>query len=401
MHIILFDDETREHLLPLTYTRPVAELRLGLLTIREKWQHVFPEATMAYITQDYLAEKFPIDFGEENLVINGSALPSDQLCTLLQQMDMNEAFLLGGELIAAKLDERQFERLVKDQDIKELKGFDLEGTDFIKVNRLWDLYTNNFRAIQEDVERLASIRTFITPSDTNRVLGADQVYIEEGATVECATLNAKAGPIYISKGSEIMEGAMLRGPIAVGEKAKVKMGARIYGGTTIGPVCKVGGEVSNSILQGFSNKGHDGYLGNSVLGEWCNIGADSNSSNLKNNYGEVKLWSYPEEGFRLTGQQFCGLFMGDHSKCGINTMFNTGTVIGISANVFGAGFPRNFIPSFSWGGPQGLSTYRTDHAFDTVEQVMKRRSKEFSISDRLIMLRIFEDTARFRSWESK
>ncbi len=401
MHIILFDDETRDHLLPFTFTRPVADLRLGILTIKEKWEFIYPQATFAYITQNYLAEKYPIDFGDDNLVINGSALPSPQLCALLNQMDLNEAFLLNEELIAAKLDGRQFERLVNDQDIGELKGYDLEDTDFIKIDRLWDLYLHNHRAIKEDVERLTKQKSFAAPSSTNRVLGASQVFIEEGASVECATLNAETGPIFIAAQARVMEGSLLRGPIAIGPKAVVKMGARIYGGTTIGPGCKVGGEINNSILLANSNKGHDGYLGNAVLGEWCNIGADSNNSNLKNNYDQVKLWSYPESGFRSSGQQFCGLFMGDHSKCGINTMFNTGTVVGVSANIFGAGFPRNFLPSFCWGGAHGLSTYKAEKAFETIERVMKRRDKEFTIQDRLIMLRIFEETSKYRPWEKK
>ncbi len=399
MHIILFDDETRDRLLPLTFTRPVAELRMGALTISEKWRLAFPDAELSYITQDYLAGKYPIEFGSENLVINGSALPSVQLVTLLRQMDLNEAFLLNEELIAAKLDERQFERLINDADIQELKGFDLEGTDFIKVNHIWDLFLHNHRAIEEDVERLLTGAGLAKPSPTNRLLGENQVFIEEGARVECSILNAEQGPIYVASGAEVMEGCMLRGPLVIGESARVKMGAKIYGGTTIGPHCTAGGEIKNAILYGNTNKGHEGYLGNSVLGEWCNIAADTNTSNLKNNYAEVKLWDYATETFQPTGQQFCGLFMGDHSKCGINTMFNTGTTVGVSANIFGSGFPRNFLPSFSWGGRKGLTTYRTDKAFETAERVMNRRGLELSIEDRLILLRIFEDTASFRNWE--
>ncbi len=399
MHLILFDDETRDHLLPFTYLKPVCELRLGVLRIREKWAHWFPEAEVAFITQDYLAETYPIDYSDSNILINGSALPSPQLCTLIRQMESNEALLQDGELIAAKLDGEQIRRLIEDEDFDELKGFDLEGTDYLKINRLWDLFAHNARAIQDDVELLTKGRSSQVLSHTNQVIARENVFVEPGARVECSTLNAENGPIYIGREAHVMEGALLRGPLALCERSTVKMGAKIYGGTTIGPVCKVGGEVSSTVFQGYANKAHDGYLGDSVIGEWCNLGADTNCSNLKNNYDEVKLWSYVDKGFRKTGQQFCGLFMGDHSKCGINTMFNTGTVVGISANVFGDGFPRNFIPSFSWGGPGGFQTYRTDKAFQTMERVMARRGKELDIPDRLVLLRVFEDTAQYRSWE--
>ena len=233
------------------------------------------------------------------------------------------------------------------------------------------------------------------------MLGAEQVFLEEGAVVEGATLNARTGPIYIGKDAEVMEGALIRGPFALCEHGTVKMGAKIYGGTTIGPWSKAGGEIGNSVLLAYSNKGHDGYLGHAYLGEWCNLGADTNNSNLKNNYAEVKLWDYATERFELTGTQFCGLIMGDHSKCGINTMFNTGTVVGVSANIFGSGFPRNFIPSFSWGGAGGFTTYSTEKAFETAELVMTRRQQQLSAEDRIILLRIFEDTAKYRRWEKK
>lgn len=397
-NIILFDNETRDQLLPLTYTRPVCELRIGILTIKEKWEK-WLGGKVSYITQDYLAEKFPIDYGETNLVINGSALPSEQLCVLLNQMDFNEAYLEGEELIAAKLDERQFERLINDKDIGELKGYDLEGTDYLKINNLCDIFIHNEKALQLDFSLLTKGRQSQPISHTNQVMGRENIFLEEGAKVECSILNATNGPIYLGKNAEIMEGSIVRGGLAVGENSKIKLGAKIYGGTTLGPYCKVGGEVKNVVFQGFSSKAHEGYLGNSVIGEWCNIGADTNSSNLKNNYTEIKLWSYPGEKFVPTGQQFCGLIMGDHSKCGINSMFNTGTVIGISANVFGSGFPRNFIPSFAWGGSAGFSTYKTEKAFETMERVMARRNKTFEVQDRIIMIRIFEDTAKYRRWE--
>ncbi len=397
-NIILFDNEIREHLLPLTYTRPVCELRIGILTIREKWEK-WMNAKVSYITQDYLAEKFPIDYEEDNYLINGSVLPSDQLCRLLKQMDMGEAFLIGEELIAARLDGEQMEQLMHDEDFGELKGFDLQDTQFLKINHLWDLYRLNDQALREDFQLLTQGRTTQPVSPTNRCIGEEQIFMEEGATVEFSTLNATTGPIYIGKNAEVMEGCIIRGGLALCEGATLKMGAKIYGATTIGPYSKAGGEINNSILTAYSNKAHDGFLGNSVLGEWCNIGADSNNSNLKNDYGEIKLWNYPAGRFVPTGQQFCGLFMGDHSKCGINTMFNTGTVVGVCANIFGEGYPRNFVPSFVWGGTAGYQTYRTEKAFEAMERMMARRNKDFDIQERLILLRIFEETAKYRTWE--
>ncbi|MCI5083059.1 MAG: GlmU family protein [Saprospiraceae bacterium] len=399
-NIILFDNEIRDRLLPLTYLRPVSELRIGILTIREKWERQLG-GTVSYITRDYLAEKYPIDYGTENYLINASALPSDQLCRLINQMDFNEAFLNGEELIAAKLSEQQFERLINDEDFNELNGVDLAGTDYIKIDHIWDIFRYNEKAIQEDFNLLTRGRKSQPLSDTNQVIGKENIFVEEGASVECAILNASTGPIYIGKNATIMEGCMLRGPIALCEKSVLKMGAKIYGGTTIGPVSKIGGEVQGTVIQGYSNKGHDGYLGNSLVGEWCNIGAGANNSNLKNNYDEVKLWSYIDERFVKSGQQFLGMILGDHSKLAISTTINTGTVIGVSCNIFGSGFPRNFIPSFSWGGAQGFTTYKTDKAFDTVDRVYARRKKNFEVEDRLILLRVFEDTAKYRRWEKK
>lgn len=397
-HLILFDNEVREHLLPLTYTRPVCDLRVGILTIREKWERMMG-GTVSFITQDYLAGKYPIDHGEENYIINGSVLPSPQLVRLLQQMEFGEAFQQGEELIAAKLNRDHFEKLVNDEDFGVLKGYDLEDTPYLKINRAWDIFRLNDQALRDDFELLTRGRKSRPIPDSNRVIAPENIFLEEGARVAHASLNASDGPIYIGRDAEIMEGALVRGGLALCDHATLKMGAKVYGATTLGPWCKVGGEVNNTIFQGYANKAHDGFLGNAVIGEWCNIGADSNNSNLKNNYEEVKVWSYPEERFVKTGLQFCGLIMGDHSKCGINTMFNTGTVVGVSANLFGPGFPRAFIPSFAWGGAAGFQTFRTDKAFETAEKMMARREIEFTVEDRLILLRIFEDTAKFRRWE--
>ena len=397
MNIILFDNEVRSQLLPLTYTRPVCELRVGILTIREKWER-WLNGKISYITQDYLVEKYPIVYGEVNIVINGSVMPSPQLCTLINEMDFNQAYLKGDELIVAKLDEEQFEKLIHDEDITEIRGVDIEDTEFLKINHPWDIFQLNHAAIEQDFELLTKGRTSQPLSPTNKSIGTERIFIEEGAEVECATLNAQTGPIYIGKNATVLEGSLIRGPLAMGEGSVLKMGAKIYGATTLGPYSKVGGEVKNVVFQGYSNKGHEGYLGNSVIGEWCNLGADTNSSNMKNDYGEVKLWSYLHERFTKTGLQFCGLIMGDHSKTAINTMFNTGTVVGVCSNIFGEGFPRNFIPSYSWGGKNGFQEFRAEKAFNMMERMMGRRNIDFTTEDRLIMLRIFEDTAKYRSF---
>lgn len=400
-NIILFDDDVRERLLPLTFTRPVGELRVGILTIKEKWQHHLHVENISHITQDYLVDKFPIRIEEDNIVINGSVLPSPELVQLVQELSPNEALLKDGELIATRLDEHQFEHLINNEEIQELGGFDVVDTPFLKINNLWDIFKINGEAIQEDFDLLTKNRISAPIPNSNQVIAPENIFIEEGATVECAILNATNGPIFIGKNATVMEGAMIRGGFALCDHSTVKMGAKIYGPTTVGPHSKVGGEVGNSVLMGYSNKGHEGYLGNSVLGEWCNLGADTNTSNLKNNYANIKLWDYPSERFVPTGLQFCGLIMGDHSKSGINTMFNTGTVVGVSSNIFGAGYPRNFIPSFTWGGPQGLKTYKTDKAFDTAEKVMARRKIEFDEIEKKILEKVFELTAENRSWEKK
>ncbi len=400
-NVILFDNEVRNHLLPLTFLRPIADLRIGILTIREKWERRL-NLPASFLTQDYLSDKFPLEYGDDNLVVNGSVLPTPRLVRLITQMEPGQAFLLGDELIAARMSGQQIEKLMVDEDFGELQGFDIQDTPVIKISRPWDLFSMNDKAIRLDFELLTAGRTSQPLSDTNRLLGpASQLFIEPGAEIEACTLNTKTGPIYVGRDALIMEGCHIRGGFAMGNHSVLKMGARIYGPTTLGPYCKVGGEVNNVVFQGQSNKAHDGYLGNSVIGEWCNIGADTNCSNLKNTYDDVRVWSYPDERFVPTGLQFCGIIMGDHSKTGINTMINTGTVIGICANIFGSGFPRQFIPSFSWGGAQGMSTYRANKAFETIERVMGRRNLEFTVDDRLMLLRVYEETTAHRRWEKE
>lgn len=400
MNLILFDNEYRNRFLPLSFTRPVCELRVGILTITEKWEKRL-DTKASFITQDYLSDKYPVKIKEDNLLINGTVMPSRMLLKLIAQMELNEALLKDGELIAARLDGEQFDNLLNDKELDDLSAVEVGNTEFSKLNRIWDIFLLNGKELSSDFELLTKGRKSQPISSTNRCLNPENIFIEKGASVEFSILNASKAPIYVGKNATILEGCMIRNGLALCENAVLKMGAKIYGATTLGPFCKVGGEVNNSVLLGYSNKGHDGYLGNSLLGEWCNLGADTNTSNLKNNYGEVKLWDYDSEKFETTGQQFLGLIMGDHSKCGINTMFNTGTVVGVSANVYGGGYPRNFIPSFAWGGSGGFMTYKTDKAFETVEKVMERRNLSFDMKDRLALLRIFEDSAKFRRWEKK
>ena len=392
MNYILFDGSVRRQLLPFTYTKPVADLRIGILTIREKWEKHLGSTTST-ITEDYLSEKYPMVEFEENVMLNAAYLPTEILVELVQNLESNQALFDGEEVVAFFTSENQ-----EDIDFVNYEQIELPEEAVFKIAHTWDIFSKNHEAIQLDYDLLTQDRKSAAIPNTVQALNSDNIFIEEGARVNFCTLNASEGPIYIGKDAEIMEGALIRGPFALCEHATVKMGAKIYTGTTIGPYCKVGGEVNNSVLMAYSNKSHDGFLGNAVLGEWCNIGADSNNSNLKNNYEEVRLWDYETEGFARTGLQFCGLMMGDHSKCGINTMFNTGTVIGVSSNIFGTGFPRNFVPSFSWGGAAGFTTYKTAKAFQTAKLVMERRGLEFDEQEAAILEHVFEETAKFRRY---
>ncbi len=399
-NIILFDDDYWQSLLPITYTRPISEIRIGILTISEKWQHRI-KCHISHITQDYLAQKFPINISDNNLVINSRLLPNDNMEDLILQLGFNEALLYKDQLIAARLNKTQFDKLIENQDLEELEGVDLAKEDkYVHlIKRPYDVFKENGKEITKDYKILTHLKKSEMISYHNHPIAPDNIFIEKGATVLCSTLNATEGPIYIGKNATVMEGCNIRGPFAMGEGAVLKMGARIYKDTTLGPYAKVGGEVSNVVFQGYCNKGHDGYLGNSYLGEWCNLGADTNSSNLKNNYAEVKLWDYTKDSFTKTGLQFCGLIMGDHSKTGINTMLNTGTVIGVSANVFGSGYPRNFIPSYAWGGASGYKTYNVDKALEVAKIVMARRKIEFTSDDSTILQHVFHNTASYRNWE--
>jgi len=399
-NIILFDDDSWNTLLPLSYTRPVADLRVGILTIKEKWEYAL-QGKASFVTQDYLSEKFSAHVEKDNIIINGALLPNDRIVKLILDLESNNAILYNDLLIAARIDDRQFASLEDESALDELSGIDIsDNSELVElIRRPYDIFSKCGSEIQNDINTLCKGRRSEEIDESNNIIAAHNVFLEPGVEMKYCTLNASKGPIYLGKNSEVMEGSIIRGPFALGEHSVVKIGAKIYGPTSIGPYSKVGGELSNVCIQAYSNKGHEGYLGNSVLGEWCNIGADSNSSNLKNNYTEVKVYDYTTESFSPSGLQFCGLIMGDHSKCGINTMFNTGSVVGVSANVFGAGYPRTFIPSFSWGGPAGYSTFKLEKQYQVAEKVMARRNQKLTDLDKKILGHVFHASAKYRSWE--
>jgi UDP-N-acetylglucosamine diphosphorylase/glucosamine-1-phosphate N-acetyltransferase len=387
MNYILFDDHTWRNLLPLTFTKPVSEIRIGALTITEKWENYLNQK-LSFQTEDYLSQKYKPVYTGNQIFINGKVCPTQQLIQQISTLSVNSGIRHGNTLIAfksnkpAKLDIS--EALVSSADVI---------IDNIIIENVWDIFSKNGEAIKQDFVLLTKDRESKFLSSSNIVIGdAKDVFLEEGAIVEASILNTKSGPIYIAKDAEIMEGSVVRGPFSLGEHAALKLSAKVYGPTTIGPHSKVGGEVNNSVIFGYSNKGHDGFLGNSVIGEWCNLGADTNNSNLKNNYGNVKLYNYEQEQMIDTGLQFCGLIMGDHSKCGINTMFNTGTVVGVGANIFGSGFPPAHIASFSWGGADDMEEYKFDKMIETAGRVYARRNLILGSIETDILQHVFSRT---------
>jgi UDP-N-acetylglucosamine diphosphorylase/glucosamine-1-phosphate N-acetyltransferase len=399
MHLLLFDDPAiRPHLLPLTFTRPVAALRCGILTIAEKWQQRLAVASVGYLTQPYLQAKYPAGHvAGPALVINGAVCPDDLLARQVQALAPGQGLYYDELLVAAHLaDASQVAELIQD-GLREQRQV---AEPVTVIDRPWQLFLRNGVEIRRDFALLTKGRTSQPVGDVHTIVYApENIFIEEGVKIRAAILNAENGPIYLGKNSQVHEGAVVKGPLALGEGSHINVGAKLRGDNTIGPFCKVGGEVSNSIFMGYSNKGHEGYLGNSVVGEWCNLGADTNTSNLKNNYAPVKVWSHAAHRFVDTGQTFCGLLMGDHSKCGINTMFNTGTVVGVGANIFGAGFPRQFIPSFSWGGASGFETFKLPKVGEVAERVLSRRGLAYDAIEQGIMEEVFVQTAGDRVWE--
>jgi UDP-N-acetylglucosamine diphosphorylase/glucosamine-1-phosphate N-acetyltransferase len=389
MNYILFDGPYRDDLLPLTYTKPVADLRIGILTIREKWEKRLGFSTTS-VTEEYLSEKFPMVEMEENIMINASVLPNDDLVEIIKNLKPEQAVFKNGELIAF------WTAADKEVALENFRHLEYES-ELTLIKNTWDLFVNNGQALEDDFDLLTAGRASAPIPSSVHCINRDRIFLEDNVEIETGVLNAAKGAIYIGKNTQVMEGSMIRGPFAMGEHSVVKMGTKVYGPTTLGPKSKIGGEVNNAILSGYCSKGHDGYLGNAVIGEWCNLGADTNNSNLKNTYAEVKMWNYSQKKFVNTGLQFCGLIMGDHSKCGINTMFNTGTVIGMSANIYGSNFPRNFVPSFSWGGAAGFKTYTLNKSIETAVLVMNRKNEEFTQADKEIFGHVFELSQQYRS----
>ena len=384
MELVFSDAQYWEDFLPLTFTRPVAEMRCGILTFSERWQKILENNDISYFTEDYLQQKFKNPEDVESLFLVTNFLPTEGVIQQIKDLKQGEALVYEDELIAAKINMKGFSlnQIEKMTDIKE---------ELVFFKKPTDLFTYNDKAIDFDFELITKGRASQELSATNGFLGDKKdLFIEEGAQIEFSTLNTKSGKIYIGKNAEVMEGCNLRGPIALCEDSKFNMGARIYGATTIGPHSKVGGEVSNIIIFGYTNKGHDGFVGNSVIGEWCNLGADTNSSNLKNNYGNVKLWNYRTKAFEDTGLQFAGLIMGDHSKTAINTQLNTGTVIGVASNIFKEGFPPNHVENFSWGGFKDDERFKLDKAYEVAERAMARRKVPLTEEDKAILKHIFD-----------
>jgi len=388
MNYILFDDQaSRTNLLPLTFVRPVADIRSGILTIREKWEKWLKEKTST-LTEDYLSVKYPLVKEKNNILINGSVYPTKVLASQVAALQPNECLISRDTIVALHLRDDDIERIDEIEGIREVEA----STEVEKLNETWELFMKNDDQIARDFELLTQRRKSQEISGHNTVVGGRNIFVEKGARVEGAILNGNTGCIYIGRDAEVMEGAVIRGPLALCEHSVVKMSAKIYGPVTVGPYSKVGGEIIRSVILGYSNKAHDGFLGHSVIAEWCNLGADTNVSNLKNSYDAVKLWNYGQKSFVDTGLQFCGLIMGDHSKCGINTMFNTGTVVGVNANIFGAGYQRNFIPSFTWGGPHGMKLYDIKKALQVMKIVYARRELELTDVDRAILRHVYEIT---------
>lgn len=396
MNVILFEDHSRSALLPFTFTRPVAAIRIGILTISEKWEKRLG-AKVSFLTQDYLSEKFPLKTATDNLLINGKVLPDRQLVESIKKLGQGERLISESEVIAIRTGNKELKN-ISSVDAIPFNDTVSYNMQISKLAQLCDIFTKNGQAIRDDFAVLTAKRKSAKISSTNHIINRKNVFVEAGVKMECCIINASGGPVYIGKNAEVMEGSIIRGPFALCHDSTVRLGTKIYGATTVGPFSKVGGEIINSVIFGYSNKAHDGFLGDSVIGEWCNLGAGTNNSNLKNNYSNVKLWDYESETYISTGLQFCGLMMGDHSKCSINTMFNTGTVAGVNANIFGTGFPPKFIANFSWGGAQGFSTFRIEDALQVARRVFGRRKIKFTKTEENILRHIFAVSTQHRAW---
>ena len=407
MNYILFDNYIWRKLLPLTYTRPVAEIRMGISTMRERWEAYLQQSTST-LTIDYLSALYPLHLEDDNIFINASVIPSQQLITQIKQLAPNHAILDHTTIVAVRIPDKHPPLLHTSSGesllMRERYTPVPLSTPCLRISHITDIFTQNAQVLQADFARICHNRQSMPLSASNRLISNAEnkhnLFIEPGASIEGAILNVNTGPIYVGKNASIMEGALIRGGLAMCEHAVLKMGAKVYGATTLGPYSKVGGEVNNSVITGYSNKAHDGFLGNAVIGEWCNIGADSNNSNLKNNYGEVRMFDYNSGRMQNTFQQFVGLIMADHAKCGINTMFNTGTVVGVAANVFGGDFPPKHVPSFAWGGKNGFVTHRFDKFLLTAQIMHKRRNKSVQLEQVKAWRTVYNNSQVYRTWET-
>lgn len=406
MQYILFEDSTRYALQPFTFLRPIYQLRMGLYTFEERWVKTLNQQIHSSCVR-YLQSLFQSNWrATESIWINGGTFPEAELLTMMKELAPNTYLLNQNEKVLAarfypsKLP-TDFSGVISIALLEEIGLNPLKvNLDIFSPSSLSDLFRRNGEAIRKDVAFAVQKEQLIPLSDQFSILyGKDNIFLEEGAQVRAAILNAENGPIYLRKGAHVQEGAIIRGAHAIGEYAQINLGAKLRGDSSIGPHSKVGGEVSNSVVMGYSNKSHDGYLGNSVLGYWCNLGADTNTSNLKNNYSFVRQWNYEKEEFSQTDLQFCGLVFGDHSKCGINTMFNTATVVGVCANIFGGNFPPKFVPSFSWGGDKQWNTYSFEKASKMVEMVKMRKNHAFDQKEKELLYTIFQKTAKYRNWK--
>jgi len=388
-NFILFEDNSRISLRPLTFFRPVSAIRIGILTINEKWE-IFLNHPVSFLTDIYLQEKFPLRVGSDNFLLNGAILPNMDLINEILLLEPDTTLMQNDTVIALHLTAENLKHF-NSGTAPDLKNKQSTVT-YTKIQNTWDLIRYNTQAIVDDFELLIRNRKSANISDSNHVIG-NNIFVEEGASIECSSINTLHGPVYIGRNAEVMQGCHIEGPVSIGEHAILKMGALIYKGTTIGPWCKAGGEISNSIMLGYSGKAHDGYLGDSVIAEWCNLGAGTITSNLKNNYEPVKQWSYLENKFVDTGMQFCGLIMGDHCKTGIGSMFNSGTTTGVCSNIFGVNYQRNFIKSFVWGGTSGFRNHKLSEVIDTAKAVHSRRELPFSLIEENIFHKVYELTA--------
>jgi UDP-N-acetylglucosamine diphosphorylase/glucosamine-1-phosphate N-acetyltransferase len=397
MNIILFDDPAiRPDMLPFTFTRPTGKIRVGILTMDEKWALRLNSAP-SFLTEPYLQKKFPVYASKDNLFINGSVCADDNLASAIQKLEIGQYLVQPGTdtILASRQKNQTLPTVLSGAAIKYSHPVTI-------IKKTWDIFSQNAAQLKADFRLITAGRKSHGINDKHTIIyGTENLFVEEGVDVKAAIINAEAGPVYLGKNSVVQEGAIIHGSLALCEGSHLNMGAKMRGDSTIGPFCKVGGEISNSVIFGYSNKAHDGFLGNSVIGEWCNLGADTNTSNLKNNYDMVKLWSHTQETFVSTGLQFCGLMMGDHSKCGINTMFNTGTVVDVFSNIFGEGFPRNYIPSYSWGGAKGLAVYELEKALQTAERVLARRKLALDSTEKEILTHLFNTAVNQNSRTKK